>query len=125
MANEITVTDTISLTKDDVKNRGISVQGNKIDQTGVGYSAGVMAVTSSPQAIPLADLTTPGRYVFQSQEDADTGTDIRIGVYDSNGFVGFDELLPTESSSGRLYETTPYAVSVAATGSLEYFIAEA
>jgi len=125
MADEITCTDSISINKDDVKNRGITASGIRVDQSGVGYSAGVMAVTSTPQPIPLADLTTPGRYVFQSQEDAATGTNIQIGVYDSNGFVAFDELFPTETSSGRLKEMTPYAKSTAATGKLEYFIAEA
>jgi len=125
MADEITVTDSIGLNKGDVKNRGISVGGIRIDQTGVGYSAGMMAVTSSPQPIPMGDITTPGRYVFQSQEDATTGTNIQIGSYDSNGFHEFDELFPTEPSSGRLKETQPYAKSTAATAKLEYFIAEA
>jgi len=125
MSNEITTTVKVSVTKNNIKNRGMDASGLKVDQTGVGYASGVMEVTTTPQAIPMGDLTTPGRFVMQSQEDADTGVNIQIGSYDSPGIHEFLELFPVETASGRLKETQPYAKCTTGTAVLEYFILEA
>ena len=123
MADEITITDIINVTKGRLVNRGLSVAGIPITFNGSQYVGQVQTIGTSPEALVMGDVTVPGRYVMANNE-ASGGNSIQIGSNDSTGFHPLDELDPGESSSGRLAINTPFAKAIGGSAELEYFILE-
>jgi hypothetical protein len=120
MSNEIRVESTLRLTKGEIKNREMKNTNIQIDQTGTGYNSLEQTIGTTPEALDMGDLTTPGRYECKVTGD----NNIQIGAMQSGAFVPVDELWPGEPGSGRWATTAPHAKAIGGTSKLEHMTTE-
>lgn len=114
MANEISVSFSISLTKGGATTRK-SFSGT-FDQTGTGYVQGIQAIGTSEEAIALGDVTTPGWFYIKN---LDATNYVTIGETVNNDII---KLKAGEATVGRFGITAPYAIANTATCNIEYLI---
>jgi len=119
MANELTVTTSLSFAKGSVKSVGLADSGKQYDVTGTKYFAGVQNVGVSPEPLDLGDITTPG-FIYIRNLDSTNYVDVRMGA------AGADVVRVNagESHLFRLSAATPYVTANTAAVDLEYFIVE-
>ena len=104
-----------------INNLGIDLASNK-------YTAGVIELTTTPEAIPMGEVVNPGICYFRNMATVEEGTgeDIQVGKEVSAVFEEFQEYGPEDFQIGRLPAsvTAPFAVAVANTARLEFLIFE-
>lgn len=118
------VTNNISLTDGAIKDRGIGVNSQTVTQTGTGYQSGTLVIASGATvALPVDELTTPGKYVI-IYISGDSAATLQIGP-DDTGITVMDELEETESAAGRV--SSGVVIDLKASDGdvvVEFFVAE-
>lgn len=102
-----------------INNLGIDLSGKK-------YTAGILDVTTTPEAIPMGEVTNPGICFFRNPgEDQAALDDVQVGK-DVGGFEEFIDLAYEQFCISRLPAsvTAPEVRAVATTGVIEYLIFE-
>ena len=123
MAKEITLAASIKLSNLGLKTNP-SISGFKVDQATRVLIRDVVTMTTTPVALALGGVVTPGWAFFLNLEDPATSTDI-IVVGPSPSSAGalqpFIELEPGEFFVARL-AVAPHAKSLTGTPQLDYTI---
>ena len=122
MANELLLSIAASFSKGgrtaDTRNMGAS--GVFIDVSGTDFFHGTQTIGTSPEAIDLGDITTPG-YIVIKNRDATNFVEIR----DGSGGADVVKLLAGDVQCFRLATSTPFAVADTASCEIEYLLVEA
>ena len=118
----ITTSQTLTLANGDVNAQG-TVSGLKFDQTGTGRFANTQAASTTPAALNLGSLTTPG---WCQMRNISSSNNIQIGPSASSAgaLEPFIELAPGEVATFKL-SVVPFFQAVAGTPELDYIIFEA
>jgi hypothetical protein len=119
MANEITITASLSFNKPLVTNGtvGKSVNNLQINVSGTVYHEGAMLVPTSETTIPIGSLTTPGWAVITNLDPTNY-----VQIYCVTGQKGV-KLLPGETAFFPFDDSgTPYAKANTASVQIEFLI---
>ena len=120
MAQEITATATLAYAKGNINSVSMSKSGARFDVAGSNYERGTQTVTtSSPQAIGLGSVATPGWFFVQNNDATNY-----VQLFDSTGGNAFLRLKPGEFAIGRFAATAPAAQANTASVAIEYMIVE-
>lgn len=120
MANEITVTTKLSLSKGSYTTTLFANNGVTFDITGTKFLHNVQSIGSSEEAIDLGDLTAGGFFIAVNRDTAKT-----INIRRATGEGNFAELRPGESCLVRLEASmAPFAIATVSSADLEYLMLE-
>ncbi len=120
MANELTVTGTLAYAKGNIASTSMTKSGVRFDVAGSNYERGTKVVTtSSPQAIGLGAVGTPGWFFIQNNDATNY-----VNIFDATGGNAFLKLKPGEFAIGRFAATAPAAQANTASVSIEFMIVE-
>lgn len=122
MANEITVTSTLSYAKGNIALKSLSVAGKTFNITGVNYVLGAQSIPTSATAIVLGNLTSLGWFMIKNN-DAVNPVEIMV----STSGTHFAQIQAGEVFLGRFASaiTAPAAIATGGTVDIEYLILEA
>lgn len=121
MANELTVTGTLAYAKGSISSVSMTKSGSRFDVSGTNYERGTQTVTtSSPQALGLGAVGTPGWFFIQNNDATNY-----VSIYDATGGNAFLKLKPGEFAVGRFAAAAPAAQANTASVAIEYMIVEA
>lgn len=120
MANELTVTGTLSYAKGNIATVSMTKNGKQFNVTGSNYERGTQSMgTSSPVAISLGSIGTVGWFFLQNNDATNY-----VDIYDSTGGNAFLRLFPGEFAVGRFAATAPAAKANTASVVIEYMLVE-
>lgn len=123
MAKEITLAGSIKLSNLGLKTNP-SISGLKVDQATRVLVRDVLTLTTTPVALALGEVVTPGWAFFINLEDPATSTDIIVigpTASSAGALEPFVEIQPGEFAAFRL-SVAPYAKSLTGTPQLDYTI---
>ncbi len=119
MANELTVTGSISFTKLPVSLISMSEPGKTFDVAGAKYVRGVQNIGIAAEAILLGDVATPGWFFIKNLDPTNF-----VQILTALAGAAFLKLKPGESAIGRFAVAAPAALANVAPGNIEYLILE-
>ena len=121
MAQEITATGSLNYAKGSIATVGMIKSGLRFDVSGSNYERGTQTVlTSSPQALQLGSVGTPGWFFIQNNDPTNY-----VDIYDATGGSAFLRLKAGEFAIGRFAAAAPAARANAASVVVEFMIIEA
>lgn len=121
MAQEITATASLAYSKGSIASVSMAKSGSRFDVSGSNYERGTQTITtSSPQAIGLGSVGTPGWFYIQNNDATNYVT-----IFDATSGNAFLKLKPGEFAVGRFAATAPAAQANTASVAIEYMIVEA
>lgn len=120
MANEITVTGTLTVRKGYLDSSRSRSRSHTLNAASPAKASGIASIGfAAHEALPMGDVATAGWARF---ENLDATNYVQIGVDNTGTFIPVIKLMPSECVIVRLATNAPYAKANTAAVKLDYEI---
>lgn len=120
MANELTISMSMTFRKGAVQLPAFGFSGLQFDVTGTKYVRNIQNIGLTEEAIDLGEITTPRYGLFRNLDTTNP-----IYIRRATGQGNMVKLRPGGVACFELEATAPYAIATTAACNLEYMIVEA